>query len=214
MLKIIFLVYMKHKSRLSVLSIVIFFTVTTYGKTTLEAGRDLIVRYGVNPSYEMFSSIKCPYNKDSEDSKVSAGWFKTLPDGETYEVTVADEKFIRDVAYRRQSLREELRKPNYPISIDGTGMTLQYAYFDDETASCVYFYICDESIHDMNQKMREGALSKMLLKKAVLKNLDAERLVFAYVNIKYVYIGNKSGLTSFVNFMWDELYDYVYEDEK
>lgn len=201
------------KLRLIALVILLPLAITTIGKTPLEAGRDLIVRYGVNPYYQTLSSVRCPYKDNSEDAHVGAGWFIDLPDGETYAVTVADERFIQDVAYKRQSIREELRQPNYPVNIDGTGMTLQYAYFDDETASCIYFYICDESIHDMNQKMREGDLNKMLLKNSILKGMDAERFVSAFVNIKYVYIGNKSGLTSYITFDWDELYDYVKENK-
>ena len=30
---------------------------------------------------------------------------------------------------------------------------------------------------------------------------------------RYVYIGNKSGLTSYITFNWDELYDYVKENK-
>ena len=201
------------KLRLIALVILLQSAITTIGKTPLEAGRDLIVRYGVNPYYQTLSSVRCPYKDNSEDAHDGAGWFIDLPDGETYAVTVADERFIQDVAYKRQSIREELRQPNYPVNVDGTGMTLQYAYFDDETASCIYFYICDESIHDMNQKMREGDLNKMLLKNIILKGMDAERFVSAFVNIKYVYIGNKSGLTSYITFDWDELYDYVKENK-
>lgn len=199
--------------RLIALVLLLPLAITTLGKPPLEAGRDLIVRYGVNPYYQTLSSVICPYKDNSEDANVEAGWFIDLPNGETHAVTVADERFIRDVAYKRQSIREELRQPNYPVNIDGTGMTIQYAYFDDETASCMYFYICDESIHDMNQKMREGDLNKMLLKNVILKEMDAERFVSAFVNIKYVYIGNKSGLTSYITFDWDELYDYVKENK-
>lgn len=199
------------KTRFLTIVWTILWSVTTYGKTPIEAGRDLIVRYGVNPYYKILNSVKCPYKDDSEEGKTGTGWFIDLPDEGSYEVTVADETFIRDVAYKRQSIREEFRQLNYPLIMEGTGMTIQYAYFDDESASCVYFYVCDESIHDMNQKMRESGLSKLLLKKTILSNLNAERFASAFVNIKYVYVGDKSGLTSYINFDWDELYDYVHE---
>lgn len=91
-------------------------------------------------------------------------------------------------------------------------MTLQYAYFDDETASSVYFYVCDESIHDMNQKMREVDLTKMLLGKSLMNEMAALSAVAAYANIKYVYIGNKTGLTSYITFYLHELHDFVNED--
>ncbi|MDE6498521.1 MAG: hypothetical protein K2L21_07665 [Muribaculaceae bacterium] len=185
--------------------------ITTLGETPLEAGRDLIVRYGVNPYYETLNSVRCP-DKDAEGADVGAGWGITLPDGETYAVTVADESFIRKVAQRRLSLREEFSQLNYPVKIDGAGMTLQYAYFDDETASSVYFYVCDESIHDMNQKMREGDLTKMLLGKSLMNETAALSAVAAYANIKYIYIGNKTGLTSYITFYLHELHDFVTED--
>lgn len=140
---------------------IIHIPVIIYAKSPLEAGRELIIKYGVNPSYEQLRSVRCPYGYDTDFDKKGTGLFINLPNGETYEVTYGDEKFIELVASRRKLLREEFQLIDYPVSIENTGLILQYAFLDDKTASCVYFYKCDENIHDMNKKSMEEGLAKI-----------------------------------------------------
>lgn len=200
--------------RLLILLYFILIPIAIQSKTPFEAGRDILIKYGVNPSYDELSSVKCPYGYETEDDKKGTGLFINLPNGRTYEVTYGDEKFIQRVVARRKLIREEFQRMNYPVSIDGAGLVFQYAFLDDSTATCVYFYTCDETIHDMNKKMLEEGLFKIYIKNLLKKDPSLQKFISAFVNLKYVYIGNSTGLTSYITFGLDELLKYAEENEE
>lgn len=188
--------------------------ISAESKSPIEGTRDCMVIYGINPVIGLNTGIIQTYHNRNKSTSPGTGWFLTTEEG-IIEATEDDENLLYYLAKNRQSLRESLIGIDYPIET-AEGESLTYAYFDDASATLTYFYKYDENLYDMNEMLRLGsAVSKVIMKKKLKQNKSfLDSLILSFANLKYKYIGDKTGLTCEIFFTYDELEDLEDDEDK
>ncbi len=184
-----------------------------HAESSLEEEIEMLYLYGVNPSYEELQSIKAPYGFKKETDYKGTGRYAYLPNGTKFEIREGDEKYLERVAHMRHKIREMCQKYDHPISFEPFPLILQRVFLDDRTATVTSISVVDEL--EVNLIEIADYIERDWSKKMTLWSFkkDLALYVGAFINLRYIYIGERSGLTVSANIKWNELLDYYYEHE-